>query len=163
MSLAARIGAIRWWRALWRPLLAYLAAVLAAVLAFALLYLSVGIVTTGRELALLAQLAVWAVLGATVLAAVPTLACLAVIRSAKLPRGCSEVVFGALVGTLPALAGLVRELIRGSYLSARDVEFLAEIFGSFTFAGSVGGLAYWLAIGRPGSQIRLGGPGQTSS
>ena len=141
--------ALEVWRVVLRPVVAYLAAVLASALAFILLYAAFGDAFTRRDYTLIAELALWIVPGAAVLGVLPAGLCLMIIRYSKIRRGFADVIFGGLIGTLPAAIGLSWTIIDSPPLSRQDIEFFAEIYGSFTYAGAVGGLAYWMAIGLP--------------
>ena len=139
-DLRDRMMSLNWGRSLLRPTLAYLLASLSA-----------GLVLEGsmpRSSTFLDSIVRVAVLAgyAAVLAFVPVALAILVIRAAKLPRGLSEIVAGAVCAVLSMC--LLVFLLGGAPPPPTNAAFWQPL-PPLTLAGAVAGLVYWLANGRP--------------
>ena len=148
MSLAARVKAISWWRALWRPVLAFLAASYAAsivIMGFSLLDDDDGFGGM-REVALLFLVSLSFMEFVVILAAIPAASAILVIRISRIPRGYAETAAGAICAMF--VMRLFANPWTGDPPNMLNGEYWAETW-PFILAGAVAGLVYWLANGRP--------------
>ncbi|WP_420434961.1 hypothetical protein [Hyphobacterium sp.] len=134
------------WRRALRPALAYIVAAIVAALAIALFFYGLSLAEGGDELT--AQgvgsfLAISGFLGLYVaaFAAIPTIILVWLIRIVELPRGWTDAVAGAIVG-----ATMIHLLAFGASSIGEPPSPLNLLFAA---GGLAGGLAYWLAAGKP--------------
>jgi len=148
--LIERIRSIDWWRVPWRPALAYLVASYCAGLVFYGIVFVARDMERGLAMRIVTFLVVSLELGPifALFACIPATLSLLIIRLAKLPRGVSEFIAGGLCAILNS--SLFVNPASGDPPGLLSLGFWEEV-GPFAIAGTVAGLVYWLANGRPRS------------
>lgn len=138
-----------WLRAL-RSLASY---VLACLTAASLTFLGVSTISppgifvpmTREQLLFVAYLLAITTASIAVISAIPAIAAVFIVRSARWPRGWNDALAGGLIG-------LVASLLFLQGLNLDQYHLLGLISG---IAGAIGGLVYWLAAGRPAARERV--------
>lgn len=140
------------WLRLLRAVGSYLLASLVAGIAFLVIFLVIAQLDSGDHFSLssndIAGAVVFIVFASVYVAgfaALPAMAAVFLIRALRWPRGWSDTIAGALIG------GVLAQLILSGFRPATP-EPLTVVFAA---VGAIGGLAYWLAAGRPAARERV--------
>lgn len=130
----------------------YLLASLVAGIAFLVIFLVIAQLDSGGHFSLSTNdiagavvFIVFAVVYVACFAALPAMAAVFLIRALRWPRGLSDTIAGAVIG------GVLAHLLISGFRPAAP-EPLTFVFAA---VGAIGGLAYWLAAGRPAARERV--------
>ena len=140
-----------WWHIFGRPIAAYVLASVAAGCFIGLVvfpFMSGGAFPGGMRGSLAVGL-MWSP-AIAVVAALPSIAALVLVKALDLPRGITDTLAGGLVGAI-----MITLILQTGSSSARlDADVLIEAL-RFGAAGLVGGYVYWLTNGRPRSRRQI--------